>query len=153
MSTIAQKCRNPLNIRASVKNNWLGSRGSYKGFVVFNSSKMGYRAALMLLRNYVRKGYDTVGSIINRWAPPSENDTESYVKTVCSLIDDACTPETKIVGTATLCMLCRAMARVESGVEPAGLDYLWSICLEFRIFVEPSEYKLVYGKREKVNLD
>lgn len=153
MNTIAQKCRNPLNIRASVKNNWLGSRGQYKGFVVFNSSKLGYRAALILLRNYVRNGFDTIQSIVSRWAPPSENDTESYVKSVCSLIGDGCVPETKIVGTATLCMLCSAMAVVESGVNAPDFDYLWSLCFEYNIFVEPSERKIVYGKREKINLD
>lgn len=151
MTTIAQKCRNPLNIRASVKNNWLGSRGSYKGFVVFNSTELGYRAALLLLRNYVRNGHRTIFDIINRWAPPTENDTDSYIKTVCSSL--GCQPSDEIVGTAGLCMLCGAMAHVESGVAIPDTQYLYGICQKFNLYVEPTNSRVKYGKREKISLD
>lgn len=147
--TIAQKCRNPLNIRFNPANRWQGSRGSYKGFVVFNSTKFGYRAALILLRNYIRNGYNTPRKIISRWAPPSENNTDSYVKTVCDAI--GCQEDSPIVGTVGMCMLCRAMAVVESGATSATDLYLYDLCNEYRIFVELN--KVNYGKREKVNLD
>lgn len=151
MNTIAQKCRNPLNIRASVKNNWLGSRGQYKGFVVFNSSRMGYRAALLLLRNYIRSGHNTIRSIITRWAPPSENDTEKYIETVSSSL--GVLPDAEITNDIGLCSVCDAMARVESGIDGPGIDYLYGLCIDYRIFVKPSEYKTIYGKREKISLD
>lgn len=53
-------------------------------FVVFNSPEYGIRAMARVLKNYLAQGYNTVGEIINRWAPPIENDTGSYVRAVAS---------------------------------------------------------------------
>ena len=52
----------------------------------FSSIEYGIRAAFCLLETYRRK-YKAVcvEDIINRWAPPSENDTRKYVETVCRL--------------------------------------------------------------------
>lgn len=147
MKTIAQKCRNPLNIRYNPKNNWVGSRGSFKGFVVFSSTLYGYRAALLLLRNYIRKGYNTVESIVNRWAPPSENNTDAYVKAVCKIL--SCEPTDQFVGTAGLCMLCSAMAVVESGVTAPDVKYLYDICIKYRITVEKYPYFKKHGKEKE----
>ena len=70
---------NPLNIRANGIE-WNGSVGDDGEFVKFESPEMGFRAAyktLMTYRNH--HGLDTIDGIINRWAPSSENHTESYV--------------------------------------------------------------------------
>lgn len=75
---------NPLNIRFSPMNDWRGQVASRKGFCQFDSMFNGCRAALVLLCNYIRKGYDTVPEIIARWAPASENDTKAYIRTVLS---------------------------------------------------------------------
>lgn len=144
--TLGCKNRNPLNIRWSASNNWVGQRGSYKGFCVFNSTKFGYRAALILLRNYVRSGCDTIKDIIARWAPETENDVNAYVKSVCSSM--GCTPEDKIVNTTGLCMLCSAMAHVESGIVAPDVLYLRDICDKYRISVEPQN-RSNYGRKEK----
>ena len=43
----------------------------------------GIRAMARILQNYQdRHGLRTVREMINRWAPPSENDTDSYVRSV-----------------------------------------------------------------------
>ena len=57
-----------------------------KSFVQFESLAWGLRAAFCILETYRRK-YKAVcvEDIINRWAPPSENDTRKYVETVCRL--------------------------------------------------------------------
>lgn len=81
---IAVTNKNPLNIRFSPMNDWRGQTGSRKGFCEFDSFMNGARAAMVLLCNYVRKGYDTVPEIIARWAPASENNTKSYIRTVVS---------------------------------------------------------------------
>lgn len=52
-------------------------------FAVFKSPVWGFRALATVLRNYSRlHGLNTIRQIVNRWAPPSENDTEAYIKAV-----------------------------------------------------------------------
>lgn len=73
---------NPLNIRYSEKNEWLGQTGERNGFCVFSEEKYGWRAAFVLLKNYYKKGFRTISQIIHRFAPPSENPSSQYVKFV-----------------------------------------------------------------------
>lgn len=73
---------NPLNIRYSEKNQWLGQTGERNGFCVFSEEKYGWRAAFVLLKNYYKKGYRSISQIIHRFAPASENPTSSYVSFV-----------------------------------------------------------------------
>lgn len=74
--------KNPLNIRFSPMNQWKGQIGDRKGFCEFAQFYYGCRAAMVLLSNYVRKGYATVPEIIARWAPASENNTKVYIAAV-----------------------------------------------------------------------
>lgn len=130
MDSISVFCRNPLNIRYSSQNNWRGSNGSYKGFVRFNVAEYGYRAALMLIRNYVRKGYNTPAMIITRWAPTFENPTFAYIEFVCKKLgwrDDYV-----ITNMSDICRLCAAMARFESNSSPK-VSYLEDICKSYNI--------------------
>lgn len=76
--------RNPGNIRQS--------KGCYKGevrpsrdpaFKQFETIAWGYRAIFVLLHTYrTRHGLRTIAAMIARWAPPSENKTELYIRTV-----------------------------------------------------------------------
>lgn len=82
---------------------WKGQIGCRKGFCVFDTKAHGYRAAIVLLHNYVKRGYDTVSEIISRWAPESENNTKNYIRVVIEHFngyDDPCykslTPDTKL---------------------------------------------------------
>ena len=82
---------NPLNIRHSA-DRWEGARAEQtdKSFVQFESMAYGYRAAWKVLESYwkhfrEKRGLFTVAAIIGRWAPPSENDTEAYIRTVLKL--------------------------------------------------------------------
>jgi hypothetical protein len=44
----------------------------------------GLRAAFVLLRTYsIKYKANCIQDIIRRWAPPSENDTERYIKNLC----------------------------------------------------------------------
>ena len=70
---------NPGNIRLG--ESWLGLRTKQTDpdFCQFTSMVYGCRALLKLLRTYVEKrGCTTIRKVIERWAPPSENDTSSY---------------------------------------------------------------------------
>lgn len=74
---------NPLNIRHS-KVTYTGEiPGPDKSFKRFAAMFWGYRAAFRVIQTYIRK-YDrnTIRLIIERWAPPSENDTEAYIRNV-----------------------------------------------------------------------
>lgn len=73
------KRKNPLNIRYSRRNMWKGQLGNSHGFCSFISMEYGCRAALVLLRSYIRRGFNTIELIVNRWAPPTENNTEKYI--------------------------------------------------------------------------
>ena len=109
--------RNPLNIRHNKLNRWRGmsEEQTAPAFVQFDTMVYGYRAALIVIRNYIKKGYNTIEKIITRFAPPMDhNNTQAYIEYVCHhtgiggreglSIDD---PRIKnIVGT---------MAMVESG--------------------------------------
>ena len=83
--------RNPGNIRQSAVR--------YKGevrpsrdpaFKQFESMPWGYRAIFVLLDTYrIRHGLDTIRGMISRWAPPSENRTEIYIRAVPRPDNDA----------------------------------------------------------------
>ena len=82
---------NPLNIRRTA-DRWEGAAVTQtdKSFVQFSTMAYGYRAAWKILDNYWldfsrRRVPYTLRNIIARWAPPTENDTESYIRTVVSL--------------------------------------------------------------------
>ena len=111
--------RNPLNIRAT-ESEWIGQVGKNKGFVKFKTFVHGYRAAFRIMNVY-NKNYNltSVGRIIQRWAPESENNTCAYIKRVCELT--GLDPYTRIVvsdqdSTTDVCNFVRAMASVETGV-------------------------------------
>lgn len=80
---------NPLNIRkSSIKWEGLADEQKDKSFATFVSPEYGYRAAFKILKTYSSKYHlVTLHDIISRWAPPSENDTEAYIKFVGGKID------------------------------------------------------------------
>lgn len=112
------KNRNPGNIRQS--------KVRYKGemrpsrdpaFKQFESLAWGYRAVFMLLHTYrIRHGLRTVRGMISRWAPPSENHTEAYIRAVTA--DTGIGPDEPVdtLDPATMIPLAAAISRVENGV-------------------------------------
>ena len=79
---------NPLNIRRS-KDQWKGMAEvqNDRAFVQFKALEYGWRAAFYLLtRTYYHKyRLYTIRGIIRKWAPPSENQTETYIANVSRL--------------------------------------------------------------------
>ena len=51
-------------------------------FKQFYNYTWGVRAVILNIKSYLGKGYKTPRQIINRWAPPGENNTENYIKYV-----------------------------------------------------------------------
>ena len=88
----------------------------------------GCRALLKLLQTYVEKrGCKTIRQIVERWAPPSENDTRSYVLSVASVCRRD--PDVRLhvdVDPLIYLDLARAIARHECGAEAEGSgDDVW----------------------------
>lgn len=59
-----------------------GAIGSDGRFAIFPDKETGSRAMDALLQVYNRQGLQTVRQIVSKWAPPNENDTNTYVNTV-----------------------------------------------------------------------
>lgn len=107
---------NPLNIR--IGNTWLGERNNPidPEFEEFVTMEYGIRAALLILRRYIRRYHkNTVASIVSTWAPAVENHTQRYIDIVCSKM--GITPDLTIDydDKVTMCQLVAAMAFVECG--------------------------------------
>ncbi len=78
---------NPGNIRLN-KIKWQGAADDQMDgeFVQFSDPVWGIRALARVLRTYQKKhNLTTITDIINRWAPPSENDSQSYVDHVSKM--------------------------------------------------------------------
>lgn len=131
MSRGLRNC-NPGNIRRS--------KVRYKGevqpsrdveFKEFCSMGYGYRAMFVLLDSYrSRYGLCTIRQMLGRYAPPSENFTEGYVRFVSSRTGIA--PD-EIVNTRAardMVPIVAAMSQIENGV-PATMD---DVELGWRLF-------------------
>ena len=73
---------NPLNIRKNSEQFQGEIKGKDKSFKTFSSMPYGYRAAFVTLATYLSREWNTIEKIITKWAPPTENDTESYISSV-----------------------------------------------------------------------
>ena len=123
---------NPLNIRHS-KDQWNGASETQtdKEFVQFKTMAYGYRAVWRTLHTYYkrlqdRKKHFTVENIVHRWAPPTENDTKQYIRTVLMLSGiggkENLFPPSNPLGYDKLCKLITAMTVMENGIRPHQVD-------------------------------
>ena len=92
-----------------------------RGFVIFQTAVQGIRALARDLRNKIRRGLDTVETLLSVYAPSSENDTVAYIRAVCQLTGLA--PNAVIVADElTLCALVEAIILHENGEQPYPED-------------------------------
>ena len=123
---------NPLNIRHS-KDQWQGASTTQtdKEFVQFQSMAYGYRAAWRTLQTYYKKlqtqkKHFTVENIIGRWAPPTENDTKQYIKSVLRMSGiggkENLLPPSNTAAYGKLSRMLAAMTVMENGVRMSQVD-------------------------------
>lgn len=116
---------NPGNLEASSSNPWIGQTGSDGRFAKFETPEHGIRALGRNLISYQRQGIDTVGEIINRLAPPSDNnDTAAYIKAVCAQLGVTANQPLDASNPDTLQALCAAIIKHENGSQPYSQDQL-----------------------------
>ena len=127
---------NPLNICRS-RDKWKGLKAEQTdaAFCQFETMEYGWRAAFWLLtRTYYHKyRLFTIRSIIQKWAPPHENNTQAYIDNVSRLTG---IPPDEPIGIpsdqpARWMMVATAMAIQENGT--TALDYFamlrgWTLC-------------------------
>jgi len=112
---------NPGNIRHNPVNKWngLADPPSDGAFCVFTEAHFGIRALAMLLRKY-QSGHNcnSVREILNRFAPPVENDTGAYVAHAAKQLE--VTPDAFIdtKDEQTMLKLIAVIIRHENGQQP-----------------------------------
>lgn len=108
---------NPLNIRVSSAK-WKGKvfDSTDKEFEQFTTMEYGLRAAFLIIRTY-KKMYrvDTIGGIIRRWAPRTENNTAAYIKSVTYNMSRPENYRIDVTKKNDVCLLVWNMARFETG--------------------------------------
>ena len=127
---------NPLNIRKS-KDKWKGLRAQQQdaAFCQFENMEWGWRAAFWLLTRTYYHTYRlfTIRTIIQKWAPPHENNTASYIANVSKLTGIGADEPIGIPSDQPTrwMMLGAAMAIQENGTN--SIDYFamlrgWELC-------------------------
>ena len=115
---------NPGNIRRS-KTRYKGERYPSRDseFKEFESLAYGYRAMFVLLDTYSRRyGLCTIRQMLNRYAPPSENFTEGYIRFVSEKTGIA--PDEIVNSRAARDMvpIVAAMSQIENGIPAVMAD-------------------------------
>lgn len=106
---------NPGNIRLGTDWQGMAANQTDPDFVQFISPEYGIRAMAKILDTYLSEGVDTIRSIITRWAPPSENDTQAYIDDVSSTTG---IPPDQTVTSAQFPVLIGAIIQHENGINP-----------------------------------
>ena len=114
MATRGIRNNNIGNIRVS-KDQWEGATGDDGSFVTFDTPDSGVRALAKNLMSYGRQGYDSIEKIINRWAPPNENDTQSYINSVVAATGIPATQSIDLTNPDVLASLSEAIGYHETG--------------------------------------
>lgn len=115
---------NPGNIRRS-STVWQGQVGPDQQkdpeFVQFTDPVYGIRAIAKILKAYSGRGLITIRKIISTWAPPGENDTESYIASVSSQTGF---PADQPLTLSQIFALVPAIIRHENGSQPYSLSVI-----------------------------
>lgn len=113
------------NIRIS-STAWAGkiaiSKNTDKAFEQFIEFRYGTLAMIILLRRYITGGTNTLRKIIYKYAPPSENNSASYLAQISAWSGLKLDTVLK-TDKETLRKLVVAMSRLESGVGFTNQDF------------------------------
>lgn len=115
--TRGERNNNPGNIERTT-DNWQGMSADQSGdprFIVFDAPEYGIRALGKLLKNYQAQGLNTIETIINRYAPGTENDTRAYINHVAQIMQFAPDYPLDLNDPAQLNLLVQAVITHENG--------------------------------------
>ncbi|MGA4658526.1 structural protein [Proteus terrae] len=114
-----ERNNNPGNIRHGSKWQGLSAQQTDKDFCQFVSPEYGIRAIYKLLQTYQKKyELNTVESIIDRYAPPNENNTVSYINRAAKDIGVSVNEPINVSSKPVAIALATAIVGVELGYQP-----------------------------------
>ena len=94
-------------------------------FKQFRTMALGYRAMFVLLHTYsVKYHLKTLREMIERYAPPTENNTTEYVNFVSTRTKIADIQSVDTLNQRQMVSIVTAMARIENGSDPDLADVL-----------------------------
>lgn len=116
---------NPGNIRWGA--DWQGLKKDGKSqdpsFCVFTSPEYGIRALAKMLKNYQRLySLNTPRKIINRYAPPNENQTQAYIQSVAHQLGVEPDTVVDLNEETTMVVFVKSIIRHENGIQPYDTD-------------------------------
>ncbi len=121
-STRGLRNNNPGNIRNNPSFAWDGQVGvDDAGFVIFDRYENGVRAIGKVLDAYARRGVVTIRQVIETYAPPSENDTGSYVQ---SVVQRTGIGANSAIRASERARVVGAIIHHENGVNPFSIDFI-----------------------------
>lgn len=116
VTPVGIRANNPLNVRFSPNNDWKGQTGEDSGFAAFKTPEYGLRAGAKTLETYGRNyGINTIRGAITRFAPPSENNIDNYVKFVSDKLGIDPDAPVDLTDSEFNAALVSAMAKMETG--------------------------------------
>ena len=114
-----ERNNNPGNIRHGSKWQGLSAQQTDKDFCQFVSPEYGIRAIYKLLQTYQKKyELNTVESIIDRYAPPNENNTVGYINRAAKDIGVSVNEPISVSSKPVAIALATAIVGVELGYQP-----------------------------------
>ncbi|HEK0725549.1 TPA: structural protein [Proteus mirabilis] len=114
-----ERNNNPGNIRHGSKWQGLSAQQTDKDFCQFVSPEYGIRAIYKLLQTYQNKyELNTVESIIDRYAPPNENNTAGYINRAAKDIGVSVNSPINVSSKPVAIALATAIVGVELGYQP-----------------------------------
>ncbi|QNH64579.1 structural protein [Proteus vulgaris] len=114
-----ERNNNPGNIRHGSKWQGLSTQQTDPSFCQFVSSEYGIRAIYKLLQTYQKKyELNTVESIIDRYAPPNENNTVGYINRAAKDIGVSVNEPINVSSKPVAIALATAIVGVELGYQP-----------------------------------
>lgn len=114
-----ERNNNPGNIRHGSKWQGLSAQQTDPRFCQFVSPEYGIRAIYKLLQTYQKKyELNTVESIIDRYAPPNENNTTGYINRAAKDIGVSVNEPIDVSSKPVAIALATAIVGVELGYQP-----------------------------------
>lgn len=106
-------------------------------FCRFDEPRWGIRAMVRTIYTYFEKYHvSTIRGIISRWAPPSENNTESYIQHVSELSGIGPDDHIELPDDELMVNICKGITRHENGTPSDDRPPFWFDTAEFREGVE-----------------
>lgn len=125
MQTLGIRLNNPGNIEHGDPWQGLHKEQTHERFCRFVSPEYGIRAMAKIIGTYrrVHRGkngtpVDTIREVIERWAPPSENPTEAYIKNVGTWAGIDPEAVIDLRAPTALVPVIKGIVRQENGTQP-----------------------------------